>query len=186
MIFFIKTSSIPKSILEQAEVQWELYIQRIKKPILLFAGFALGFFVLGLFMTNKYNLINTGKQTIYFNLNLFTVLGIACVIVLFYLIRILRNSKKRYIKDSHTKAKKFNHVNEITYEFNELEIIIDTKMSFQRINWELFSHVVHHKEFIFMYYSKSAFDCVAINGKFFQPNDLEAIKALIARKLNKI
>lgn len=146
-------------------------------------GLSLLFLVIGISSGDKYSMINTGSKKIYYNLNLFTSLGMSSILVLLYVLRQVNLSKKNFLKAALQIAQKFDGVNELTYEFNDSYIIIDHGPRYEKINWNLFAKKTYYDKFIFLNFSDKLMDGIAINGNLFDDSDFIAITRFIDNKV---
>lgn len=183
MRIIIKNQSLSKNNIEQTEVRWKIHFQKIKKALIIFGALSIVFLIVGISTVNKYSMINAGEKKIYFNLNLYTSLGISSILVLLYIVRQVYMSKKNFLSASHEIARKFEDTDEIIYEFSDSEVIIDRKLQYQKINWNLFSSKIYHDKFIFLNYSSNILDGISIDGRLFSESDFIEIKELIDKKI---
>lgn len=183
MRIIIKNQSLSKNIIEQSEVRWKIHFQKIKKALTILGALSIVFLIVGISSGNKYTMMNTGVKKIYFNLNIYTSLGISSILVLLYVIRQVFISKKNFLNAGREVARKFEAIDEIIYEFNESEVIIDKKLQYEKINWNLFSTKIFYNKFIFLNYSSKVVDGISIDGRFFSESDFIAIKELIDKKI---
>jgi hypothetical protein len=179
----VKIDSFDKNIIELNKVRLSLHFKNSTKALLLLSVLSLLFLVIGISTGDEYSMINTGVKKIYYNLNLFTALGISSILVLLYVIRQVNLSKKNYLKAGLQIAQKFEGIKELTYEFNESEIIIDHRLLYEKINWNLFVKKTYHDKFIFLNFSDKLMDGIAINGNLFNDADFRVIKELIDKKV---
>ncbi len=179
----VKTESYSRNIAEINEVRLKLHFKNSTKALMILGGLSLLFLVIGISSGNKYSMINNGSKIIYFNLNLFTSLGISSTLVLLYVLRQVNLSKKNFLKARLQIAKKFEGVNELSYEFNDSVIIIDHGLLYERINWNLFEKKIYYNKFIFLNFSDKQMDGLAIDGTLFSDSDFNAIKEFIDQKV---
>ncbi len=139
--------------------------------------------VAGLFTINDYSTIDLKVKKIYYNFNLLLPLGISVMIVLLYVILQLNKSKEKYFQGLRDMTRKFEGINEIIYEFDEDELIIDRKLKYEKINWKLFTNKIYHDNFIFLNYSYNMLDGISIDGRLFTESDFLAIKQMIDKKI---
>ncbi len=179
----VKTESYSQNIIELNKVRLKLHFKNSTRALIILGGLSLLLLVIGISSGDKYSMINTGTKKIYYNLNLFTSLGVSGILVLLYLIRQVILSKKNFLKAGLLIAQKFEGINELTYEINESEIIIDHKLLYEKINWNLFAKKTYHDKFIFLNFSDKLMDGIAINGNLFDDSDFIAITKLIDQKV---
>lgn len=179
----IKNQSLSKNIIEQSEVRWKLHFQKIKKALIIFGALSIVFLIVGISSGNEYTMINTGEKKIYFNLNMYTSLGISSILVLLYVVRQVYMSKKTFLNAGREIARKFEAIDEVIYEFNDSEVIIEHKLHYEKINWNLFSTKMYYDKFIFLNFSSKVIDGISINGRLFSESDFIAIKELIDKKI---
>lgn len=179
----IKTESFSQNFVELYRIRLNLHLKNSARALIMFGGLSLLFLVIGISTGDKYSMMNTGTKKIYYNLNLFTSIGISIVLVLLYVLRQRRLFKKNFLKAALQIAQKFEGINELRYEFNETEIIIDYGPLYEKINWKLFMKKTYHDRFIFLNFSDKLMDGVAINGNLFSDSDLIAIKEIIDQKV---
>lgn len=180
----IENQSFSKNTIEVAEVRWKIHFQKTKKVLVILVAFSVLLLVMGITTGNKFSIINTGERKIYFNLNLFTSLGVSSILVLFYTIHQLYLSKKNFLNATREIERKFNDVHEIIYEFNDTEIIIDRKHQYERNKWNLFETKIYHDKFIFLNYSSKSIDGISIDGRLFSESDFIALKEQIDKKVS--
>ena len=183
MKIIVKTESFAQNIIELNRVRLKLHFKNSTKALIMLGGLSLLFLVIGITSGDKYSMINTGSKKIYYNLNLFTSLGISSILVLLYVLRQVNLSKKNFLKDALQIAQKFDGVNELTYEFNDTDIIIDHGLLYEKINWNLFSKKTYYEKFIFLNFSDKTIDGIAINGNLFNDSDFIEITKLIDQKV---
>jgi hypothetical protein len=87
------------------------------------------------------------------------------------------------MKAAHQIAQKFEGITEISYEFNDSEIIVDHGPLYEKINWNLFAKKTYHDKFIFLNFSDKLMDGIAINGNLLNDSDFRTIKDLIDQKV---
>ena len=179
----IKTESFSQNIVEQSEVRLNLHFKNSTKALIILGSLSLLFLVIGISTGDTYSMINTGTKKIYYNLNLFTALGISSILVLLYVLRQVHLSKKNYMKAAYQIAQKFEGITEISYEFNDSEIIVDHGPLYEKINWNLFAKKTYHDKFIFLNFSDKLMDGIAINGNLLNDSDFRTIKDLIDQKV---
>lgn len=179
----IKTESFSQNIVELNKVRLNLHFKKSTRALIMLGSLSLLFLVLGISTADKYSMINTGTNKIYYNLNFFIALGISTILVLLYVLRQVHRSKKNFLKAALQIAQKFEGINELCYEFNDSEIIIDHELHYEKINWNLFAKKTFHDKFIFLNFSDKLMDGIAINGNLFNDSDFIAIKDLIDQKV---
>lgn len=175
--------SLSKSIIEQNDVRFKLYIQKTYKAIVIFAAFFLLLLIAGLVSANEYSEISSNEIKIYFNLNLLTSLGISGILILLYCLRLINKTKRNFSNAIAEIAMKFQDVTDVSYEFEEHELIIDLQLKTEKINWKLFSKKMYHDDYIFLNYSFNMLDGISIEGRLFSDNDFQAIKQFIDKKV---
>jgi hypothetical protein len=178
----VRTESYSQNIIEINKVRLKLHFKNVTRALMMLGGLSLLFLVIGISGGDKYSMINTGSKKIYYNLNLFTSLGISSILVLLYVVRQLNRSKKNFMKAMFQIAEKFDGVNELSYEFTDSHIIIDHGAIYERINWNLFAKKTFHEKYIFLNFSDQLMDGIAINGNLFDDADFIAITKLIDQK----
>lgn len=180
----ITTQLLSQSIRDQANVRWGIQLRKIKGIFLLFGVLIVLLLVIGITTRNDYSLLNTGTQKIYFNLNLYTSLGIAGILVWLFLLRRIYQTRKLHLKANYEIAGKFEHIHEVTFEFNDTEIIIDRKLNYDKVHWSLFSETVYHDPFLFLNYSPNIMDGITIDRRFFSEAEFTEIRQLIVQKIH--
>lgn len=181
----ITNQSISKSMIERAEIQWKWHFRKTKTVLQIAFGIALSFLFVGILLQEDYTMVSLSPKTkYYFNLHLMTSLGITGILVLLYISRLVFKSKKQLLESSQELARKFEDIHEITYEFNDTELIIDQNLRYEKFKWEMFSHKSNLESFITLHFLKSDPHGISIDSRMFSESELVAIMELIDRKIN--
>ena len=76
-----------------------MHFKKIKRAYFIFGGILIIFLITGICTTNDYSMIRTGASTeTYFNLNLFSSIGIAGSVVLLYVMWIIECARRKATK----------------------------------------------------------------------------------------
>lgn len=161
-----------------------MHFKKIKRAYFIFGGILIIFLITGICTTNDYSMIRTGSSTeTYFNLNLFSSIGIAGSVVLLYIIWQVSKSKKAFLTSAADIALKFELVNELHIELTDTELIIDRKLVYEKINWQLLTNKIYHEPFILLNFSNNLLDGVIIDERWFSESELQIMKELIDQKV---
>lgn len=179
----IKPESYSQKFVELNKIRLNLLFKNSARALIMLGSLSIFFLVIGISLGNKYSMVNTGTKTIYFNLHFFTALGVSSIIVLLYVLRQRQLSRKNILNAMLPLAQKLNGINEISFEFNDSELIIDQGLLYQKINWDLFMKKTYHDKYIFLNFSDKFLDGIAIDGNLFNDTDFIAIKEFIDQKV---
>lgn len=180
----LQNISVSNSIIEQNKVRWNIHFKKIKRAYFIFGGLLIVFLITGICTANDYSMIRTGVSTeTYFNLNLFSSIGIAGSVVLLYVIWQVSKSRKAFFNAAADIARKFGHVTELHIELTDTELIIDRKLVYEKINWQLLTNKIYHGPFILLIFSNNPRDGVIIDERWFSESELQIMKELIDQKI---
>jgi hypothetical protein len=183
MRIVIRTETLSKNIIEQWEVRWKIHFQKVKGALIVFGALAVVFLIIGIFSEYDNSITNTGERKGLF-INIGIYIGVSCLLVFLYLILQIVKAKKIHMITAQALATKFEAINEIIYEFNESNLVIDRKVHFEKIDWHIFSNKLYYEKFIFLNYSSNRNDGIMIDGSLFSERDLSAIKEIIDRNVS--
>lgn len=94
----VKTESFAQNSIKMNEVRLKLHFKKSMNALMILGALSLLLFVIGISTGDQYTMINMGTKKIYYNLNLFTALGISIILVLLYVLRQMNLAKKNYLK----------------------------------------------------------------------------------------
>lgn len=179
----VKNHSVSNNIIEIARVRLKKQSKKVIKSLIIIGAISIGFIILGISTRDDYGMVNTGKKIIYYNLNLYTSFGIAGLFMLLFLVRQLNKTKKDIMNKAQNYASKFETIDEISYEFNDSEIIIENRLHTEKINWKIFENKIYEEKFIFLCISDDYINSYVLNGNIFTGSEFSAIKEIIDKKI---